>query len=114
MSIAKLQEPLATAEKPVESVTLRDMRKPLTTILAESIEEMASKQAYIYAGTLMAGDVLYIPQGWLVVEQTVSLLAVGINTGMVTRFSRDIAVVEKLSMGLVEKTPEANLSRVSE
>ena len=76
---------------------------------------MSNKQIYIYSGTLMAGDVLYIPQGWLVVEQTVSLLAVGISTAMVTAFSKDIAVVAKLSEGLDQKMLEAILiSKFSE
>ena len=91
---------MATADKHVESITLKEMRKALTTICAEKLEEMVTQQVFIYSGLLMAGDVLYIPQGWLVVEQTVSLLAVGISTGLVTRFSEDIAVVAKLSESL--------------
>ena len=62
-----------------------------------SFNQFGAQQIFIYSALLIAGDVLYIPQGWLVVEQTVSLLAIGISTGLVTRFSEDIAVVAKLS-----------------
>ena len=100
LSIAALQEHLTTEEKPVEKVTMKDMRKALTAVSAEDVESMFASQAYIYSGILMSGDVLYIPQGWLVVEQTVSLLACGICTNMVTAFSKDIAVVADLSRGV--------------
>ena len=79
---------------------MKDVRKALITVCAEKLEEMATQQVLIYSGLLMAGDVLYVLQGWLVVEQNVSLLAVGISTGLVTRFSDDLAVVAKLSESL--------------
>ena len=70
--------------------SISDMRKFMRNMTFEQSESMRQQGCMMYHTSLQAGDVLYIPQGFLVAEQTTCMLAAGVQTAIVTPHPRHL------------------------
>ena len=90
-----------------EPVNMQRLRKTLGSMTPTLSEYLGGNDVRLWHTTIGAGDVLFVPQGWLVAEQCTSMVATGIMASVPTQYSESLGALIALMAGRATTGPIA-------